>query len=175
VSVLSAVMVEIERARRPFWMHQLVEYLIGIVLISAAIQMLEPAIPAVLGLVVLLNAAIATGPAGAFRVVSKSVHRRLDVAVMALLVAAAVQPWIHLDMTSRLLLGAIAFVLFFVWFHTDFADRLTRAERRDSSARPASEDVGRQAGRLVGDTVNSLKRWKDSRETGADGGSQERP
>jgi hypothetical protein len=168
-------MVEIERARRPFWMHQLVEYLIGIVLISAAIQMLEPAIPAVLGLVVLLNAAVATGPAGAFRLVSRSVHRRLDVAVMVLLAAAAVQPWLSLDTTSRLLLGAISFVLFFVWFHTDFDDRRTRAARRADRARPASEDVGRHAGRLVGDTVNSFKRWKETRDQDQQGGSQDRP
>ena len=32
-------MVEIERVRRPFWTHQLVEYLIGIGLISASVQM----------------------------------------------------------------------------------------------------------------------------------------
>ena len=59
--------VEIERVRRPFWTHQLIEYLVGIGLISAAVQMPQPAVPAILGLVIILTAAIAKGAAGAFR------------------------------------------------------------------------------------------------------------
>ena len=35
----------IEGAQRPFWMHQVVEYLIGIVLIGAAFQAPEPVVP----------------------------------------------------------------------------------------------------------------------------------
>jgi hypothetical protein len=35
----------IEGAQRPFWMHQVVEYLIGIVLIGAAFQLPEPVVP----------------------------------------------------------------------------------------------------------------------------------
>ncbi len=64
-------MAETERARRPFWIHQLVEYLVGLALISASVQLPEPTVPAVMGLVVLFNAAIAQGAAGAFRLVSK--------------------------------------------------------------------------------------------------------
>jgi hypothetical protein len=171
-------MVEIQRVRRPFWVHQLVEYLLGIGLISAAIQMPQPAVPAVLGLVIILNAAIAEGAAGAFRWAGKRAHRQLDIVVMLLLVAGAVQPWISIDNTSRLLLGGVASVLWFVWFHTDFTEKVSRAERRAStgpkadsdSARPTSEDIGRGAGRVVGGGVNSLKRWKDSFNSGADGG-----
>ncbi len=164
-------MVEIERVRRPFWAHQLVEYLLGIGLISAAIQMPQPAVPAVLGLVIILNAAIAKGAAGAFRLAGKRAHRQLDVAVMLLLVGGAVQPWVSMDNTSRLLLGVVAFVLWFVWFHTDFTERVPRSERKANTAttRPASEDIGRGAGRVVGGGVNSLKRWKDSFSSGADG------
>ena len=156
-------MVEIERVRRPFWSHQVVEYLIGIALISASIQLPQPVVPAVLGLVVILNAAIARGVAGAFRLVGKRLHRQLDIAVMVLLVAGAVQPWVSIDNTSRLLLVAVAFVLWFVWFHTDFTERSPRAKRQASDGpRPGSEDLGRGAGRVVGQGVNSLKRWKDS-------------
>jgi len=165
-------MVEIERVRRPFWAHQLVEYLLGIGLISAAIQMPQPAVPAVLGLVVILNAAVAKGAAGAFRLAGKRAHKYLDVVVMLLLVAGAVQPWISIDNTSRLLLGGIAFVLWFVWFHTDFTEKVPRAERKAAAAdaeRPTSEDIGRGAGRAVGGGVNSLKRWKDSFSSGAAG------
>jgi hypothetical protein len=165
-------MVEIERVRRPFWAHQLVEYLLGIGLISAAIQMPQPAVPAVLGLIVMLNAAVAKGAAGAFRLAGKRAHRYLDVVVMLLLVAGAVQPWISIDNTSRLLLGGIAFVLWFVWFHTDFTEKVPRDQRTTTTAdaeRPTSEDIGRGAGRAVGGGVNSLKRWKDSFSSGAAG------
>ncbi len=159
---------EIERVRRPFWTHQLVEYLLGIGLISAAIQMPQPAVPAVLGLVIILNAAIAKGAAGAFRLAGKRVHRQLDVVVMLLLLAGAVQPWFSMDNVSRLLLAGVAFVLWFVWFHTDFSDRVPRAKRSsDTGDRPSSEDIGRGAGRVVGGGVNSLKRWKDSFSSGA--------
>ena len=169
-------MVEIERVRRPFWTHQLVEYLLGIGLISAAVQMPQPAVPAVLGLVVILNAAVAKGAAGAFRLAGKRAHKYLDVVVMLLLVAGAVQPWVSIDNTSRLLLGGIAFVLWFVWFHTDFTEKVPRAERKATAAaseggseRPTSEQIGRGAGRVVGGGVNSLKRWKDSFDSGAKG------
>jgi hypothetical protein len=60
-------------------------------------------------------------------------------------------------------------VLWFVWFHTDFTEKVPRAERSSSQgARASSEDIGRGAGRVVGGGVNSLKRWKDSFDSGAD-------
>jgi hypothetical protein len=80
---------------------------------------------------------------------------------MAVLVGVAVQPWVDIDGTSRLMIGAIAFVLFFVWFHTDFEDREGRKARRAAKAKPSSEQRGRQAGRTVGDSVNAIKRWRD--------------
>jgi len=166
-------MVEIERVQRPFWTHQLIEYLLGIGLISAAVQMPQPAVPAVLGLVIILNAAIAKGAAGAFRLAGKRVHKQLDVVVMLLLIAGAVQPWVSIDNTSRLLLGGVAFVLWFVWFHTDFTEKAPKAERKAAAeaGRPSSEAIGRGAGRVVGVGVNSLKRWKDSFNSSADSDS----
>jgi hypothetical protein len=160
-------MVEIERVQRPFWTHQLIEYFVGIVLISAAIQMPQPAVPAVLGLVIILNASIAKGSVGAFRLAGKRVHKQLDVVVMLLLVGAAVQPWVSVDNTSRLMLGGVAFVLWFVWFHTDFTEKAPRVKGAPT-ARPTSHEIGRGAGRVVGGGVNSLKRWKDSFSSGAD-------
>lgn len=154
-------MVQIERALRPFWLHQIVEYLVGLMLIAAALQSPDPAVPAVLGVVVLGNAAIAIGPAGAFRLVGRKLHRTLDVVVIALLAVTAVQPWLDVDTTGRFLVGGIALVLFVVWFHTDFADRSGRRARRAERARPQSADIGRQAGRVVGNTVNSVKRMRD--------------
>jgi hypothetical protein len=162
-------MVQIDRVRRPFWTHQLIEYLLGIGLISAAVQMPQPAVPAVLGLAIILNAAITKGAAGAFSWAGKRVHKQLDVVVMLLLLGGAVQPWMSMDNISRLLLGGVAFVLWFVWFHTDFTEKIPRAQRASGGARTSSEDIGRGAGRVVGGGVNSLKRWKDSFSSGADG------
>ena len=161
-------MVQIERARRPFWMHQVVEYLVGIGLISASVQLPEPAVPALLGLLVILNAAVAKGSAGAFRLVGRRLHRTLDLVVIGILAFVVFQPWLSIDITSRMLIGAIAFILCFVWFYTDFAEQRTRAERKaQRSAEKAargptdSTEIGRRAGRLVGGTVNSARRWKD--------------
>jgi hypothetical protein len=155
-------MVVIERTRRPFWIHQIVEYVLGLILIAAAVQQPNPAVPAVMGLLIILNAAITIGPAGAFRIMSRRVHRVLDLLMIAILAASTLQTWVDEDTTGRLVVGAITFVLFIVWFHTDFDDRSERKARRAARAKPQSEELGRQAGRVVGDTVNSLKRWKDS-------------
>jgi hypothetical protein len=132
----------------------------------------------VLGLVIILNAAITKGAAGAFSWAGKGVHKQLDVVVMLLLLAGAVQPWVSIDNTSRFLLAGVAFVLWFVWFHTDFTEKVPRAERKaakaeakataSDAARPSSEALGRGAGRVVGGGVNSFKRWKDSFSAGAD-------
>lgn len=156
-------------------MHQVVEYLVGIALISASVQMPNPTVPALLGLLIILNAAVAKGSAGAFRLVGHRLHRTLDVVVMVTLVAFAVQPWISIDNTSRLLIGGIAFILWFVWFHTDFTERGSRAERREAKRAARAErgptdsaEVGRQAGRLVGGVALSAKRWKDSLGGGGD-------
>jgi hypothetical protein len=160
---------QIERVRRPFWTHQVVEYLVGLGLISAAVQLPYPRVPALFGLVIILNAAVAKGGAGAFRLVGTRLHRVLDLVVVVSAVVLAVQPWISIDATGRFLIGGVAFILWFVWFHTDFSDRSTLAERRarraaEKAARGPvdSTDIGRQAGRVVGGAVVSARRWKDT-------------
>ncbi len=166
----------IEGAQRPFWMHQVVEYLIGIVLVGAAFQAPEPAVPAVMGAVVIANTAIARGPASAYPLVGRTLHRWLDVVVMALLVIAAFQPFFVVDSTGRLMLCGIAFVMFFIWLNSDFTEKVDRkkskqkqkAVRRERLARPESEEIGKKAGRAVGDGVNAAKRFgkklKDQQE-----------
>ena len=166
-------MVEVLRVRRPFWIHQLVEYLIGIVLIAAGVQTNEPEVAAVMGLVVILNAAVATGGAGAFRLVNHKVHRVLDLVVMVALLGAAVQPWFSVDNVTRMLLGSIAFVLFFIWFHTDFDTRSERKSRRSGQNRQSSEEYGRQAGRLVGGGAKAVRDQWRSRTGNAEGSDHE--
>jgi hypothetical protein len=162
----------IEGAQRPFWMHQVVEYLIGIVLIGAAFQAPSPVVPSVMGGLVVMNAAIAKGPASAFPLVSRTVHRWLDVVVMLLLVAAAFQPVLDVDSTARLLLCGIAFVMFFIWLNSDFAEKAiskknkqqVKKARQERSKSPQSEVIGKKAGRVVGNGVNAAKRMNKKRK-----------
>ena len=86
---------------RPFWMHQLVEYIIGLILVATGLQDPEPLVPAVVGGVVLLNAAVAIGPLGAFRLVGRRLHRVVDLVVIAFVVVAAIQPWVDVDVGTR--------------------------------------------------------------------------
>ena len=77
--------------RLPFWIHQVVEYLLGVLLISQAIQSEHPEVPVVLGVGVILLAATADGPLAAFHVVPRPLHRVLDVvAIVAIAVATIV-------------------------------------------------------------------------------------
>lgn len=147
-----------ERARRPFWLHQVVEYLLGILLVSLGLQSPEPLVPALAGVLVLLNASVAIGPASAFRLVGRRVHRTLDLVVIGLVVGLALQPWISTDVGARGSMIVVAFVLAVVWFYTDFAERPERRQRRLESAGPRSEDIGRGAGRMAGNLVNQWRR-----------------
>jgi len=98
-------------SKRPFWMHQLVEYILGGSMIAAGLHSPTPAVPAVIGVIVMLHAAITVAPLGAFRVLSRKVHRFGDIAVIGLEVAAGAQPWINLDSTTRFLIIGIAVVV----------------------------------------------------------------
>jgi hypothetical protein len=117
------------RGNRPFWLHQLVEYILGITLVSQALQSPTPAVPAVAGAAVLVNAAVARGPLGAFRLVSRSVHRVLDIVVMVLIAGLAVQPWWTIDAGARLVMVGIVAVHAFVWWQSDLSEPALRAGR----------------------------------------------
>lgn len=178
---------------RPFWMHQIVEYIIGASFISTAIVSSTPVIPIVLGALVLVNAAVAIGPAGAFRLVHRQVHRLFDVGLMVVILFAAIQPVYELQGTTRALIIALGLVMAFVWWNSDFATREQRKERRgtrsSSTARSAGkaaaartapsqdakprhdpEEVGRNAGRSAAQTYLAAKRLKkamiDDRRSG---------
>lgn len=139
-------------------MHQIVEYLLGGTLLAQGLQSPEPVAPALAGLLVLANAATVRGAAfSAFRLVSRRVHRVLDLVVIAAVVVLAVQPWIDADDGLRLVMLGIAAGLGFVWWRSSFAERA-----RPSVATGAVDDrgvrMGRAAGRFVGDGINAVKR-----------------
>jgi hypothetical protein len=129
----------VRNGTRPFWLHQLVEYILGITLVSQALQSPTPAVPAVAGGAMLVNAAVARGPLSAFRLVGRRVHRTLDVVVMALTAGLAVQPWIGIDPGARIIMLGIAAVHAFVWWQSDLSEPAPRATRsRPAAPAPAA-------------------------------------
>lgn len=155
------------RGKRPFWMHQLVEYILGIVLIAQGLQSPTPAAPAVAGGLVVLNAAIVRGPLSAFRVLSRGQHRIADLVVIAAVVAMAVQPAVHVDPTVRIVMAVIAGVMAFVWLQSNFTEKQRRGGGRApiTAEGGRSTEIGKLAGRALGDGINAARRLRDARKT----------
>ena len=139
-----------ERAMRPFWIHQLVEYIIGLALIAQGMQDPEPLIPTLAGALVLVNAAAVRGPMGAFKLIGRRVHRWLDVLVMLVIALAALQPFAEVEVTGRGIMLIMLLPLGFLWFYTDWEERPGRKERRAATASGRGDDLGRTAGRVAG-------------------------
>jgi hypothetical protein len=147
-----------DRAMRPFWVHQLAEYLIGISLVAQGFQDPEPLVPLVGGVLVMLNASIVRGPLGAFKFVGRRLHRWLDLVVMVAILVGALQPWVAVEITGRAIMLVILVPLGFLWFYTDWAERKQRKERRVQRAGQTGDQVGRSAGRLAGNAYVAGKR-----------------
>jgi hypothetical protein len=143
-------------AKRPFWMHQVVEYILGGAMVATGLQSLTPLVPTLVGGLIMLHAAITVGPLGAFRVINRGVHRVIDVVVIGVEVVAGVQPWIDLDDGTRIIVVGIAAVHLFVWWNTNFALRVKKTGVSAEGGR--STEIGRIAGRLVGNGVNAVRR-----------------
>ena len=112
-----------ESGKRPFWMHQLVEYILGGALVASGLQSPQPLVPAVLGGIVMVHAAITRGALAAFRIIDRRLHRLLDPAVIALEVVAAVQPWVSVDNGTRVIIAGIAAVHLVVWLGSSFTEK----------------------------------------------------
>ena len=147
-----------ERALRPFWIHQLVEYIIGLALIGQGMQDPQPLVPTAAGVLVLVNAAAVRGPLGAFKFIGRRAHRWLDVLVGVVLVVAALQPWTEVEVTGRGLMLIMLLPLGFLWFYTDWEERPGRKQRREARASGTGDELGRSAGRLAGSAYVAGKR-----------------
>lgn len=176
-----------ERAKRPFWMHQIAEYLLGAVLVAQGLQSPTPVVPAIVGGLVIVNVAIVRGPLSAFDVVSRRMHRLLDLVVIGIVVVAAVQPWISLESVTRMLMLVVAAVMAFIWWQSSFAEKpkkpakgAARAVSSGTSAASAPErattsaaastgdrstDMGRKAGRAAAAGVLAARRLKSNRKS----------
>lgn len=140
-------------------MHQLVEYILGAVLVAQGLQSPTPVPPAVAGGLIMLNAAITRGPLAAFRITSRAVHRTADLVVIAAVVALGVQPWISVEPGARIVMVGIAAAMAFVWWQTSFAEKHPRRSPISADGGRSTE-VGRLAGRAVGDGINAAKRLR---------------
>jgi hypothetical protein len=145
-------------AKRPFWMHQLVEYILGGALVASGLQSPTPMVPSVLGGIVMVHSAITVGPLGAFRVIRRRLHRVIDPVVLVAEFVAALQPWISLESGTRIIIIGIAFVHLFVWWQTSYAERVKSAKVSAEGGR--SNEVGRLAGRMVGNGVNAVRKQR---------------
>lgn len=157
-----------------FWVHQGVEYLVGFLVISQALQASEPLIPIVAGTAVLLLALTADGPLAAFKAVPRRVHRVLDVVVAVGLVVLAVVARDSLGELGLIVVVAVAAALGVLVYRTDYRDprRRRRAAAPSAPAAPVappvgaprrapninSEDVGRVAGRAVAKGIKAYRR-----------------
>lgn len=139
-----------DRGWRPFWLHQGAEYLLGLILVAQGLQGTTPAVPAVAGGVVVLNAAIVDGPLGAFRTVSRRQHRGIDVAVITVLFVLSAMPMLDIDASSRILLFGVALLLAVLWWTTSFQPRL-RSEPTSAS------DLAGRVGRLTGRAARAAR------------------
>jgi hypothetical protein len=138
--------------RLPFWLHQVLEYVLGLGLIFQATQGGSMAPVAVAGAVLLVVAATVDGPLGAWDAVSRPQHRVVDVVVVVLMAALAVVPGTGIDALARGALGLGAVLLGLLVVLTDYSPKRPRRPL------PDSEEIGRAAGRMVGRTVQSYRR-----------------
>lgn len=170
-----------DSAKRPFWMHQLVEYILGVALLASGMQSPQPIVPSLLGGIIIMHAAITRGSLAAFRLIDRKLHRVLDPFIIGLQFFAAVQPWVSVDNSTRAIIAAIAVVHLVVWVGSSYTEKVkapkaaartttsatssatTTASVGAGAAPDMSTRVGQTAGRLVGGGVKALRRARDKR------------
>ena len=159
-----------EGGKRPFWMHQLVEYILGGALVASGLQSPYPVMPAVLGGIIMLHAAITKGALAAFNVIPRQLHRLIDPVIIVVVVVSALVPWAKIDDGTRLIVLGIAAVHFVVLISSSFAEKPKKQKgRKTATAGPAapvdpndrSVVVGKKAGRMAASGVLFARRQKD--------------
>lgn len=165
-----------DAGKRPFWMHQLVEYILGGALVASGLQSPYPVMPAVLGGAIMLHAAFTRGALAAFNVIDRRIHRFIDPFIILLVIFSAIRPWAEVDEGTRVVILGIAAVHFVVWISSSFADKPKKQKKQKrvptAGATPAgpaapadpndrSVVVGQKAGRMAASGVLFARRTKD--------------
>jgi hypothetical protein len=154
----------VESAKRPFWLHQFAEYVIGAALVGSGLQSPSPEIPAVLGGLIIVNAAIVNAPLGAFRIVGRRVHRLLDFVLVGIGVLATALP--GLDLGTRIVQLCCLIVFVTVVMNTNYSPSTTtrssdRARQAGLDGRDRPEEIGRRAGRVAGTLASRARdKWR---------------
>lgn len=165
-----------DSGKRPFWMHQLVEYILGVALLASGMQSPQPIVPSLLGGIIIMHAAITRGSLAAFRLIDRKLHRVLDPFVIGLQFFAAVQPWVSVDNGTRAIIAAIAVVHLVVWVGSSYTEKqkvpkVATASTPKSAAAPTTPaaptdratSLGQSAGRFVGSGVRVVRNAKAKR------------
>ena len=140
-------------------MHQLVEYILGIALISQGVQSPKPLIPSVFGLLIMINASAVAGPLSAFRAIPRRVHRVTDFVLAAAMVVGAVVLNSQLESGTQLMLVGIGLAMGFIAWRTNYTERPKRAPITPDGR---SDEIGRIAGRVAAGGVKLYRRRKGS-------------
>jgi hypothetical protein len=157
-------MADASAPKLPFWIHQIVEYGIGALIAYQAIHSPRPVVPLLAGLVVVVLAATADGPAACFHFVPRPVHRILDVVVAIALVVVAILFGDDMGGAGQLLLILGALALAGLTLRSDYRPKVARQRAEKPPATSVGSDraeaIGRGAGRLVGRGVQEYRRRK---------------
>lgn len=160
--------------KRPFWMHQIVEYILGICLVASGTQSPTPVMPSILGGVLLVYAASTRSAVAAFRLLPRRIHRVGDPALVGVILVGALQPWIEVDLGTRFIIGGVAVVYLVVWSQSSYTERVPRSARVATSAdggaaspnpggstgttSDTATEVGRRLGRVVAGGISAARR-----------------
>jgi hypothetical protein len=121
-------------------------------------QSQRPVVVGTAGIALLLVAASGDGPLRAFGHFSRGFHRTLDLSMVVGLFAASLVFWSDLGLVGVFVLFGTALALLVLVVQTDYREKVPRPAR--TAAPISSEDVGRRAGRMVG---NGVRAWRDRR------------
>ncbi len=169
-----------DSGKRPFWMHQLVEYILGVALLASGMQSPQPIVPSLLGGIIIMHAAVTRGSLAAFRVIDRRLHRVLDPFIIGLQFFAAVQPWVSVDNGTRAIIAAIAVVHAVVWVGSSYTEKQKVPKVAAEGATPSTPksaaapttpaapadratSLGQSAGRFVGSGVRVVRNAKAKR------------
>ncbi len=157
--------------KRPFWAHQLVEYILGAALVASGLQSPQPLVPAVVGGFILIYAAATRGALAGFLLIDRRVHRVADPVLIVVQIGAALQQWVSVDNGTRIIMFGIAFVHLVVWLGSSFTIKEKRQPQPKVAAAPGhpagdrSTELGRTAGRWAAKGVLAVRTAKANRES----------
>ena len=139
---------------RPYWLHQVAEYIIGFVMLLMITRAHGDAGPllAAGGVLVLLNVAISGPPAGCLHVVSRPVHKWTDVGVVAALVAIPVVLRERATSTVWITMIGCAVVLLVVRLTTNYTVKPKREPM------PPISDIAKASPRALGRALGKAQR-----------------